>query len=193
MNTLSEVLAKCRIDNVTRCWVWHGAGAKDGVVHIHAIDHARKTKRTMSGPTAVWNIAHGEAPPAGYVPYRWCGNRLCVNPVHLRLARGQAEVMHRMACSGRLKGTHLEQRRAAARRGHAAQGMRITPDEVVRQILAAQGNNCAVARRYGVHHSVVSRIRLGQTHKALRGDGHEVVINATPAATRRAPARDQRA
>lgn len=179
MNTLDEVRAKCRIDKSTGCWIWRGAGAKDGVAHIHTIDYARKTKRTMSGATAVWNIAHGESPPPGCVPYRFrCGNPLCLNPAHLRLARGQTEVMRCISLSGRWKGTHLEQRRAAAHKGLAAQGMRITPEDVVRQILAAEGNNCAVAKRLGVHHSVVSRVRRSEVHRHI------------DPATRRSPARD---
>lgn len=167
MNTIDEIRAKCVVDAATRCWLWRGAGWKQGRMRIYAKDHRGATKRTMNGPLAVWNIAQCESPPLGYLPYRWCGNAMCANPVHLRLARGRADLMHCIARQGRLKGTHLEQRRAAAARGRIAQGMRDTPEHVVREILAAEGSNFAVAKRLGVHHSVVSRARLRQTHKTI--------------------------
>jgi len=168
MNTLDDVYAKCIVDPATRCWIWRGAGSKDHKVRIYTVDHATATKRTMSGPTAIWNIAHGEAPPAGWEPYRWCSSSMCCNWAHIRLACGHAGVMKHIAVSGRWKGTHVEQRRASARKGQLAQGMRITPENVVRQILASQGTNVSVAARLGVHHSVVSRIRLNQTHKNVQ-------------------------
>lgn len=169
MNTIDDLRARCRIDEATRCWIWLGAVSCDcGLPRIHGIDYARKTKRVMSGPTAAWNIAHEAAPPPGHKVYRTCGNKLCLNPVHLRLARTQADLMRLVAQSNRLKGTHVEQRRAAARKGHAAQGIRTTPPDVVAQILRADGNNCQVARRLGVHHSVVSRVRLRQVHKEIQ-------------------------
>lgn len=168
MNTIDDVRARCDLDPTTRCWLWRGAIAVDcGLPRLHAIDYGRKTKRVMSGPTAVWNLAHEESPPAGHLVYRTCGCKLCLNPAHLRLAKSQTELMRLVAQSNRLKGTHLEQRRAAAAKGLAAQGIKPTPPEVVQAILRAKGNNCQVARRLGVHHSVVSRVRLGQVHKTV--------------------------
>jgi hypothetical protein len=168
MNTLDELRARCVIDPATRCWLWQGACCEQGQPRIYTIDYARKTKRVMSGPTATWNIAHQESPLPGPRPYRTCGTRLCLNPVHLRMAASHADVMAAIARQGRLKGTNLTQRRAAARRGQLAQGMRVTPDAVVRQILAAKGTNVAVAERFSVSHQVVSRIRLGQAHKRIK-------------------------
>ena len=168
MNTIEDVYAKCIVDPATRCWIWRGAGAKDHKVRIYTVDHATATKRTMSGPTAIWNIAHGEAPPAGSEPYRWCGSCMCVNWAHIRLGSNHAAVMKSIKASGRWKGTHLEQRRASARKGHISQGIRITPEHVVKEILASKGTNVAVGARFGVHHSVVSRIRLNQTHRNVQ-------------------------
>lgn len=184
MNTIEEIRAKCIVDPTTGCWLWRGAGSKHGRMRIHALDHRGVTKRVMNGPLAIWNIAHGESPPVGYLPYRSCGNAMCAHPVHLRLARGQGDLMRIIGRQGRLKGTNLEQRRAAALKGRIAQGMVDTPDDVVRQILSAEGNNCAVARRLGVHHTVVSRVRRAESHKHIERRGqHELDAAVTASAS----------
>ncbi len=166
---IEEVRARCNMDRVTHCWVWTGATSSDGVPRIHTFDHARLEKRTMSGPMAVWNIAHGEAPRQGHMVMRCCGRKLCLNPAHLRQFRDKAEMGLHIRRAGWRKGTAMESRRANVKLAQAAAGTVATPPDVVLAIRAepAQTTNKALGERYGISHQTVSRIRLGQSHRHL--------------------------
>lgn len=172
--TVEHVKARCEIDASTRCWNWLGAACPDGTPKLHTFDHARMCKRTMNGPLALWNIAHGDAPPSwAERVFRRCGNRRCMNPVHLGLARNAAEIGEHQRRAGYRKGTHLEQRRAAIAKGHAAQGIVATPTAVVLAIRAAdpQTTSRALARLHGLSDQVVSRIRRGLSFRNLPAQG----------------------
>lgn len=89
--TIEDLKRRSVVDPVTHCWHWQGAKAvTDGIPRIHAFDHQRGEKRTMSGPRAVWNIAHNESPRA--LVYRGCQTTDCVNPAHHRQAWTAAEI-----------------------------------------------------------------------------------------------------
>jgi len=142
------------------CWHWLGAMVK-GSPRIWTFDHDRGEKRCMPGPTAVWNIAHGAAPRGG-IPYRSCGCTDCVCPAHIRIAENTTEMHAALAATGRLKGAHLEARRANIRRAWEVTGKTPTPEATVRQILARIGSETgrAIARDLGVSEQAVSRIKL---------------------------------
>lgn len=164
MTTVADVRARCNVDPVTNCWIWHGGMRKrDGVQQpaMHAFDHERGEKRTMTGPRAVWNIAHGAAPLPGYVVFRACCNRLCLNPVHLREAKTLADVGRHRRLSGVLKGNNTEARRANLRKAQAAAGVVVTPQHIVDAIQQAPKTitGQALARQFELSVSSVSRIR----------------------------------
>ena len=144
------------------CWHWQGAkSCVDGTPRIWTLDYERLEKRVISGPKAVWMISH-EAKPNGMV-YRRCGCIDCVNPVHHSVARDLAEIGVHISRSGRRKGTHMEQRRAAAANGRAAQGQRVIPDSVVIEIRNADASitSAELAAVHKVDHSHVCEIRRG--------------------------------
>lgn len=166
--TIADLKARSRVDPATHCWRWLGA-ASDGHPRIHTFDRIRGEKRTMAGPTAVWNIAHDEGVPPGWMPFRRCGQRDCVNPSHLRMAHSKAEMFGFIARSGSLKGRNAEQRRANVQRAHEANGITPTPAAVVLAIRAADPTltNVALGREFGVSHGLVSRIRRGQSRRSV--------------------------
>lgn len=170
--TVADVRARCSINPVSGCWNWLG-GTRKGADHatyrqpaMWAFCHDHGEKRTMTGPRAMWNIAHGKAPLPGYVVFRACGNAMCLNPVHLREAKNMAEVGLHTRRSGRLVGTQIEARRANVLKAQDAAGVVRTPDEVVEAIKAAGRSvtGRALAAQYGVSENTVSRIRLGRRH-----------------------------
>lgn len=168
--TIADVRARCAIDPATHCWHWQGARSSDGTPRIHTLDHARTEKRTMSGPMAVWNIAHGAAPLPGHLIYRGCQHRLCLNPAHLREAASKAAIGAHIRRAGTRKGTSTEQRLANIRLAQIASGAVPTPAEIVLAIRAvprAEATNRALARRFNVAEQVVSRIRRGESHRHL--------------------------
>lgn len=169
ITSIAELRARCCVDPSTHCWNWTGGLNTSGVPRVYGIDYAIGDKRVMVGTQAVWNLAHQEAPPRGNLVMRACGNRLCLNPAHLRLMRSKAEMGEHVRRAGYLKGTAVESRRANLAKARAAAGVVPTPDERVRAIRAADASttNRALARQLGVTESTVSAIRLGHRHKGV--------------------------
>lgn len=170
--TIAELKARSIVDPATHCWIWQGARNERSLLPmIYTIDYRKGDKRSISGPLAVWMIAHEEAPTSGHFVYRACGCPMCVNPAHMRLARSRAEIGQHIARSGRRKGTCLAQRRANARLAAIASGQRITPPEVVAAIRAADSSVTGVqlAATHGISPQSVSRIRRCKSHRQLLG------------------------
>jgi hypothetical protein len=167
---VEAVKARCIVDAATHCWLWQGAASTEGTPRIYTFDHERGEKRTMSGPRAMWNIAHQEAPPS-WAPlvFRCCGKAACVNPAHLRTARDKAEIGLHIRRSGHRVGTALESRQASQRLAMAAQGITPTAPDVVRAIRAANPaeTSVALAARHHMAVQTVSRIRRGESHKGI--------------------------
>lgn len=163
--SVAAVKARCEVDGATHCWLWQGARCSNGMPQIWSLDYARAEKRAQAGPVAVWQMAHDRALPVGKMVFRGCGRKLCLNPVHLRLAGSRAELMGHVARAGHLKGRGVEQHRAALVKAREAAGIVSTPAALVRQIVAAPRTvtNVALAARLGVSIWTVSNIRLGKT------------------------------
>jgi len=159
--TVADIRARCCVDRVSGCWHWLGA-MSDRTPRIYTFDHERGEKRSMSGPKAVWNIAHGASPLAGYLVYRRCITRDCVNPVHMGEARDKAAIGLHIRRNGCRQGTSTEQRRANMRLAWAAAGIVKTPDHVIAAILAADLNrsNGDVGRELGIAPTTVSKYRI---------------------------------
>lgn len=170
ITSVAQLKARCTIDPATHCWLW--AGATTGVHGVPAIwcfDHGRGEKRTMSGPLAAWNIAHGEAPPAGTLVFRGCCRTLCLNPAHLRRARSKAEIGQHQRRAGSRRGTAVESRRANIIKAWEVAGIVPTKPEVVRAIRNTPPSvtGQALAKQFGLSQTTVSRIRRGQSHKGV--------------------------
>lgn len=169
--TLADVRARCTVDAATHCWIWQGACNSKGKPYIWSLDYARMDKRVMAAQVAVWQIAHGEPVPQGRLVFRGCGNARCVNPVHLRVARSQAEMWQHIVRAGHLRGRGVEAHRAALVKARRAAGIVPIREQVVRAILAepVHRSNIEVAAQYGVSHSTVARLRRGETRADVPG------------------------
>ena len=167
--TVADLRDRSRIDPVSGCWHWLGAKATDGTPRIWTLDYDRVEKKSISGPRAVFQISHGCAPRQGWIAFRRCVTTDCVNPVHVDQARDKRAVGEHIRLSGRRKGTAVESRRANLLKAHAANGITPTPREVVLACRAAADSvtNKALGELYGIDHTTVSRIRLGQSHRGV--------------------------
>lgn len=167
LTTVAAVYRRCRV--VGGCWIWQGATDEGGTPALHTVDHSRQEKRTLKGARAMWNIAYGPV-PEGKLPYRCCFTRTCMNPGHIKLASSQGEIVRAAAAVGKLRRDPAKVQKAILA-SMAARGQQITPVEVVLAVKRApprsELSNKALASQLGVHHSVVSRIRLGQTHRGV--------------------------
>jgi hypothetical protein len=125
----------------------------------------------MSGPRAVWNIAK-QCGLGQRLAYMHCVTSLCVNPEHVYSASDKAEIGANVVRSGKRKGTAMAARRANAAKAHIANGITVTPPEVVRAIRAVgigrgTATNIELAAKYGIWHTTVSMIRRGKSHRHL--------------------------
>lgn len=165
--SIADVRARCDQDPVTHCWHWNGGRSGDGVPRIHTLDYRDLEKRSLSGPLALWMIAHGTVPRG--LPFRRCVCRDCMNPAHLLLARSKKEIGAYIAKVGARKGTSVDKRRANLLLANAAAGIVPTPADVVLAIRSAPSSTTskALAAQHGMAHQTVSRIRRGDSHKHL--------------------------
>lgn len=145
------------------CWHWQGAKAPDGTPRIWTFCHDALDKKVLSGPKAVWNIAHGES-PRGRLVFRSCVCTDCVNPAHMKLANSKAEIGAHIRLNGARKGSTPE-RLQNIQAAWAAAGVIVTPPDVVRAIRADSGTLKAIGARHGVNYRVVGRIRRGESHR----------------------------
>lgn len=161
--TVADVRARCIVDPVTGCWNWQGGTSLHGDPRLWAFCHRKGDKRCMTGPLAMWNIAHGASPTPGYLVFRRCVNMLCLNPVHLGTAKTKADIGLHIQRAGTRKGTCLEQRRANLAKAQAVTGHTATaPEKVARIRSADKSETClALAAELGISKSAVSRIRRG--------------------------------
>lgn len=70
------------------CWQWGAATNSDGYGQIRADGCMRPAHRIS------WEFAHGPIPEGMVIDHR-CGNRLCVNPAHLRIVTRSQNGQHR--------------------------------------------------------------------------------------------------
>jgi hypothetical protein len=168
--TVADLYSRCEVDRITGCWHWKGAVSSDGCPRIWTLDYRRVEKRSMSGPLAVWNIAHKAAPTDGFLVFRRCQTTDCCCPVHLGLARSKAEIGTHVKRMGNRKGTCLPQRRANIAKAIEALGIKVTPSHVVQAIRLAgpEVSNIQLAEEHGIKHTTVSKIRRGDRHAEVK-------------------------
>lgn len=166
--TVADLVASCRLDRVTFCWHWLGAMSA-GCPQMWTFDYRRGEKRVVTGTLGAYMIAFGEPPLPGRLVYRSCWCNDCVNPVHLRTAGSRQELGAIMRRSGHLKGTHLEARRANARKAMLATGVKPTSRAKVRLIRRAPEHvtDAALAKQLAMQRQTVSRIRRGDRRRGV--------------------------
>lgn len=172
MLTIQQLHARCIVDKATHCWLWQGATSPRGLQpRLWTFDHAAGEKRGMSGPLAAWNIAFQAAPRPGCLVFRCCMRSLCLNPAHLREAIDRKFIGRHIRRAGTRKGVAVESRCANLVKAREAQGMRVTPPEVVRAIRARGPGptNVALGLEFGLSHRTVSRIRRRDSHRHVVG------------------------
>lgn len=170
--TVDDLRRMSDIDPVTRCWHYRGAKAPNGQPRIWAFDHDKGDMASLSGPRAVWNIAHG-CGPGRWLAFRWCFVGDCVCPAHHKLARDVAEICRAAKRAGVKWGPPPEVRRVGLVAARRAAGIAETPADVVlrvRELFATGGRTGkAIAAEMGLSESVVSRIKHGSYAAVVLG------------------------
>ena len=129
------------------CWEWAGGGRGSGYGGFTHNGSGRLAHRVS------YEIHKGSI-PAGLCVCHKCDNRKCVNPQHL-FAASQFENMQDMKRKGRAP--------FSGKTGHRHPTAKLTAAQA-EEIRRCGLSNRAAGKKYGVHHSSISRIRTGHTY-----------------------------
>jgi hypothetical protein len=136
-----EIERQRLLDNIeivteSGCWIWMRHLNGDGYGNIRIRGPKEKVHR------AAYRIFVGELPP-GLVVCHHCDVRCCVNPSHLFLGTQKENVQDML----RKHGTRITRRKLT--------------DDQVREIRRAVGPIKELGKKYGVHPTIISKIRTG--------------------------------
>lgn len=123
-----------KVEQTDGCWLWNGATDSSGYGHLRVSPSSVAKAHRVS-----YLLAHGELPDGTLVLHR-CDNPPCVNPAHLFL------------------GSNADNRRDCMAKGRV--GGKVPGrlrDEAVLEIEAGRATQTAVAARFGINQSAVSR------------------------------------
>lgn len=164
-----------RVVKTEGCWEWIGASSSPGgygcvCVHIRT-QHPQKLdareQHTIGAHRFSWQLAYGLI-PEGLLVLHKCDNRKCVRPDHLFLGTHKDNMADMTAKNRQATGDNqgLRLHPESRCRGERNASAKLT-DEQVREIKTAwkpetRGLAQALARRFGVHVSIVRRIGTGK-------------------------------
>lgn len=133
-----------KVDKSGDCWLWTGAILKTGYGSIR-IDH-----KAIRAHRAAYELSVGPIPEGALLRHT-CDNPRCVNPAHLLLGDKRSNTQDAIE-----RGQH--------RCGERDPKAKLSNQNVVeiRDALARGETGKALARRFGVGESVISRIKTGK-------------------------------
>jgi hypothetical protein len=140
------------------CWIWMGH-IPDGGYGQFRIDP--KASRAIPAHRASWEIHRGPI-PTGLIVCHHCDNRACVNPDHLFIGT-YTDNMRDASRKGRMNWKPGERRNLPI--GSAHHSAKINEIDVA-AIRASKERGIALAKRYGLAPTTISKIRrsLGWKH-----------------------------
>jgi hypothetical protein len=127
-----------------QCWNWTGPRFVQGYGRFCIGQKSLKAHRWS------WELHNGKAVPAGLVICHACDNKLCVNPDHLRAAT-QAFNNFEAVDRGRWKPNY-----------GTANGRSVLTPEQASEIRNSRERQVALAAKYGITQSQVSRVQRGE-------------------------------
>lgn len=135
---------KVKIDLVSGCWLWVGTLTRYGYGQVSVGGKKMKAHRVS------WELHWGMVPDGLHVLHR-CDVRNCVNPRHLFLGTNQDNIDDKMrknrGTSGILNGRS-----------------KLCDSDVhlIRLLLIQKETHKEIAKKFGVHQSIVSQINTGK-------------------------------
>lgn len=158
---LQGILDRCKVDDITGCWVWAGpySGGKWPVPMAHVPSGVfAETRLTMSAYKVGWLLS-GRKIREGNVVYRKCLNAKCVNPQHCATGT-QAEMHGFISATGKNKG--LAHRSAVNRQNASKQALPVETVREIEQMLEADVMVKTIAEQFGITKDTIRSIKRGQ-------------------------------
>lgn len=156
--SLTDIHARCT--EVGECWEWSGA-VGGNCIPCACIPTAYPKQpdtraRRVTVTALAWEAYTGKS-ATGKSVWRTCCNHLCVNPEHLR-AGTRAQMADYLVSKGAYKRTPASIAAITKGKRKSAKLSMVQAREIRASTLPA----AALAPIYGVHHSLVTRIRRGE-------------------------------
>ena len=136
------LMRRVSIKPETGCWEWRLSKGRGGY------GKASRLGKTLTAHRAIWEERVGPIPSEAILCHQ-CDNRLCVNPSHMFI------------------GTHQDNSSDMVKKNRQAKGSKINnsklDEQLVRQVLEAQGTFAEIARQFDLKEGNVRLIRLRKT------------------------------
>lgn len=145
------------------CWIWIGTVVNDGYGFISHNGDPDRAHRCS------WKLFKGEIPKGIYVCHK-CDTPLCVNPDHLFLGTPLDNMLDKIR-KGRGNapkgGNHwMRNKPKSISKGIDRWNCKLTENQV-EEIFFSQEDPKISAKQFNVHHSTVTRIKLGEIWKHI--------------------------
>lgn len=146
--TIARFWSKVARGGADQCWPW--TAMRDG--NGYGRFRVRNPRRLVRAHVFSYQVERGRT--HGLMVCHSCDNPGCCNPAHLWLGKN-ADNMADMVRKGR----QARRDTSGEKNGNA----KLTAEQVatIRSQIGAGDNNTVIAARFGVTHSMISRIRLG--------------------------------
>lgn len=147
--TIARFWSKVDRRGPDECWEWTGSRWPGGYGQLHL----SKPRRLRSAHIISYEIHFG--PTGDLLVCHRCDNPPCVNPSHLWLGTND-ENMADMVAKGRAAGHD--------QRGSVNANAILSDEDVleIRRLISLGHYNTVIAVPFGVHHSMISKIRRGK-------------------------------
>lgn len=165
VRTLADIKDRCRVDEITGCWIWalamsdNGKHASTRTPRIHIPPGVlRPEKYQTSASRAAWLLS-GHELAADQVVWRTCCRDDCCNPQH-EMAGTKAEEGAWMSASGHRRGKPW--RAVVNHRNFIGQAVSV---DVVHQVVASLGAGKLqreAAAEFGIHIATINKIAQGK-------------------------------
>ena len=159
VHTLQDLKLRCRVCDITGCWIWAHATEKGKPRLSVSVEEGRYI---MSGRRAVLTLKARARPPSDVWAVALCSNRLCVAPHHTRAGTQQEAAQ---AASEMFDAYQTVASKSA--RYRAGKTRRRLTDEQVQEIRSGKESLAQLAARFGMATRSLARIRNGETYKTV--------------------------
>jgi hypothetical protein len=173
MNDTERFMSHVSPEPNSGCWLIDTSGNAKGYPRVWMGGKQRTAHR------AAWLLFRGPIPVGGWVLHR-CDNRACANPDHLYLGDHRQNVRDAMERDrvARDERHALRIHPELVRRGSTQRNAKLSEADAVaicEEYASGRAGPTALARRFGVHRSLVLRIATGKRwrHVPRAGRGRE--------------------